>query len=638
MKLSRRLVTFVVICFLLGWQPTSPAMAEENPPHFESNVTTKIKPWTNLNFYNDPMNFKFAIVSDRNGGMRPGIFPDAIKKLNLIMPEFVLSVGDFIHGNSADRAELEKEWAEVDAELKPLKVPFFFVPGNHDINNDVMREVWKQRSGVASYSFVYKNVLFLALDSTGEKGDVIPEYQIDAAQKALEKYPNARWTFVFLHHPLWLYDTPNGFPKIEKLLEGRKHTVIAGHFHRYLHEWRNNANYYVLASTGGGSKLRGPRYGEFDHVTLVTITDDGPVMANLRLDGILPHDVTTRADYDLTEALANCSDLPCQVLTDDEKSVRAATIYLTLHNSAKQAMHVRAKFEHAHQVHIEPANIDTIIAASSDKVLKFTVHSPDAIPVADPALLQLHWILSFDSPEKDPLQLSGTRDIALRPSHARLIQTVAPEFVGKLDVVAVKPEAGFTVRYTTDGSQPSKTSPVYDQPIRIGEKITVAARMFDADGHGSATARRTYLPIPPGKGLRYRLYEGKWTRLPDFTKLKPVYEGAATDLNVESRQLHDDNWGMVLDGNFDVAKAGKHTFYLKSDDGAKLYIDDKLVLNNDGDHSLLELNGDAELTTGKHKLHIEFFEAGGEAVLQLGMAAPGQERKPFPVEKATYSP
>ena len=127
-----------------------------------------------MNFYNDPNNFKFAIVSDRAGGVRPGVFADAVKKLNLIMPEFVMSVGDFIPGNTADRAKLAKEWAEFDAELKPLKVPFFFVPGNHDINNDVMRDVWKERSGVPFYSFVYKNVLFLALDTTGEKGDIVP--------------------------------------------------------------------------------------------------------------------------------------------------------------------------------------------------------------------------------------------------------------------------------------------------------------------------------------------------------------------------------------------------------------------------------------------------------------------------------
>src|SRR5262249_39565293 len=49
----------------------------------------------------------------------------------------------------------------------------------------------------------------------------------------------------------------------------------------------------MLATTGGGSKLRGPEYGEFDHVVWVTMKKDGPVIANLLLDGILPEDLST---------------------------------------------------------------------------------------------------------------------------------------------------------------------------------------------------------------------------------------------------------------------------------------------------------------------------------------------------------
>lgn len=636
MMIQSRFTLSIVALSFLSLPLCSTARADEVANSFASDVTTELKPWTNLNFYNDPMNFKFAIVSDRNGGMRPGIFPEAIKKLNLLMPEFVMSVGDFIRGNSADRTGLEKEWAEVEAEIKPLKVPFFFIPGNHDINNDVMREVWKKRLGTASYSFVYKNVLFLALDSTGEKGDIIPEYQIVNAQKALEKYPQARWTFVFLHHPLWLYETPTGFAKIEKLLEGRKHTVIAGHFHRYLHEQRNNANYYILASTGGGSKLRGPRYGEFDHVTLVTMADDGPIMANLKLDGILPHDVTTRADYDLTEGLTRSAEIPHLVLTDREDAVKSATAYVRFHNRAKQELHVQARFEHSHDIKLSPKEIDLKLPAGGEQTVPIAVECNEAIPTSAAALLQLHWTLTYTAAASKDLVLSGTLDMPLRPSQTQLIKTVAPEFVGKLDVVAAAPAKGFTIRYVTDGSAPTTSSPVYERPIEIRGKTTVAARMFDASGHGSATSQRTYKPIAAGLGLRYRLYEGQWTRVPDFTKLQPVFEGVTTDLNVESRQLKSDDWAMLLDGNFEVASPGKYTFYLKSDDGARFYVDDHLVINNDGDHSLLELEGAIELAAGKHQIRIEFFEAGGEAVLELGMAGPGLERKPFPVEKTHH--
>ena len=53
---------------------------------FESEIETHKKPWTHLDFYNDPDNFQFAIVTDRNGGNRPGIFEDAVKKINILYP------------------------------------------------------------------------------------------------------------------------------------------------------------------------------------------------------------------------------------------------------------------------------------------------------------------------------------------------------------------------------------------------------------------------------------------------------------------------------------------------------------------------------------------------------------------------
>jgi hypothetical protein len=160
--------------------------------------------------------------------------------------------------------------------------------------------------------------------------------------------------------------------------------------------------------------------------------------------------------------------------------------------------------------------------------------------------------------------------------------------------------------------------------------------MFNNEGHGTATSRQAYKPVPAGTGLRYRIYEGNWTRMPNVSELKPVFESVASDLLVESRQLTADNWAMVLDGDFDVERPGKYTFFLNSDDGSKLYIDDQLVIDNDGDHSLLELSGEKELSAGPHKVRIEFFEAGGEATLELDLAGPGMERQAFPVDKVTH--
>jgi hypothetical protein len=93
---------------------------------------------------------------------------------------------------------------------------------------------------------------------------------------------------------------------------------------------------------------------------------------------------------------------------------------------------------------------------------------------------------------------------------------------------------------------------------------------------------------------------------------------------------------MVLEGNFEVERPGDYTFHLTSDDGSKLYIDDRLVIDNDGDHSLLELKNSTNLSAGTHPIRIEFFEAGGEAVLELDIEGPGMKRQPFPTEKVSH--
>src|ERR1019366_1085531 len=115
--------------------------------------------------------------------------------------------------------------------------------------------------------------------------------QVEYFQKVLADNPNVRWTFVLVHKPIWTHSDldKNGWLDMEKALNGRNYTVFAGHVHRYQKFVRQGMNYYQLATTGGGSKLRGVRYGEFDQIAWVTAKKDGPpVIANLLVDGIYP--------------------------------------------------------------------------------------------------------------------------------------------------------------------------------------------------------------------------------------------------------------------------------------------------------------------------------------------------------------
>ncbi len=304
--------------FGLPWtllsEPALSGTGPEKDENFSHSVTTPQKPWTKREFRNDPNDFQFAIVTDRTGGMRPGVFPRAVKKVNELQPEFVITVGDLIPGGGwqKNEKEIRRQWEEFNGFIDGFEMPFFYLPGNHDVSNGLMDRIWDEMYGVRYYSFVYKDVLFLCLNTQDGEGSspFVGKQQIAWANEELAKHTDVRWTMVFIHQPLWVFEegiqrnvngkpvlkkSKTGWPEVEAALTGRKHTVYAGHVHRYAKYERNEANYYTLGTTGGGSALRGTTFGEFDHATWITMTDQGPRMMNLTLDGMLEDDVTTEA-------------------------------------------------------------------------------------------------------------------------------------------------------------------------------------------------------------------------------------------------------------------------------------------------------------------------------------------------------
>jgi signal transduction histidine kinase len=72
-------------------------------------------------------------------------------------------------------------------------------------------------------------------------------------------------------------------------------------------------------------------------------------------------------------------------------------------------------------------------------------------------------------------------------------------------------------------------------------------------------------------GINYRCFEGAWERLPDFKKLRPVKSGATAmfDMGVRTRR---EGAGIEFEGLLAVGKSGIYKFYVRSDDGAKLFV------------------------------------------------------------------
>ena len=301
------------------------------------------KPWTSEKFNNNPDNFQFVIIGDRTGGANAqGTFLLAIDQINLLQPEFVINVGDMIEGYSDDHAELNAELDEVDGMLNRLEMPFFRTPGNHDIANETAQQVWLERHGATYYYFVYKDVLFIVLDSENpprkapdgikEKLELYNRLQTEDPQKAQEmlaefmsdeavvaalgksvdfndeqvafveetlaKNPDVRWTFLFLHEPAW-ENPSSSFEAIQTLLKERDHTFFAGHLHYYDYDLMDGHEHITMGPAGASFHHDGP--GNVDHIMWVTMTEDGPQMGNIALKGLFDRkglDTTLFGAYD----------------------------------------------------------------------------------------------------------------------------------------------------------------------------------------------------------------------------------------------------------------------------------------------------------------------------------------------------
>ena len=87
------------------------------------------------------------------------------------------------------------------------------------------------------------------------------------------------------------------------------------------------------------------------------------------------------------------------------------------------------------------------------------------------------------------------------------------------------------------------------------------------------------------------------------------------------------NFGLAYTGYIKIEKDGLYEFYLTSDDGSKLDIDNEELVLNDGLHGMVEKSGSLFLKKGYHKIDISFFQLGGGSGLDLKMKAPDGEKE-----------
>ena len=104
----------------------------------------------------------------------------------------------------------------------------------------------------------------------------------------------------------------------------------------------------------------------------------------------------------------------------------------------------------------------------------------------------------------------------------------------------------------------------------------------------------------------------------DFNK-RPKYEGVIPKVDLFDGDLGwAGNWfAMQFDGFIKIEKDNNYIFRLISDDGSRLYVDDQLVIDNDGFHGSEARDGELALKEGLHPFKVQFFQGGGGKNVQL---------------------
>src|SRR5690606_25299236 len=144
---------------------------------------------------------------------------------------------------------------------------------------------------------------------------------------------------------------------------------------------------------------------------------------------------------------------------------------------------------------------------------------------------------------------------------------------------------------------------------------TYVFRLTVKDNQNAVASDNVTVVVKPevaqGDGVvSYAYYEGTWLTMPDFSTLTPQKSGKANNFDLDVRN-QDDKFAIQFTSFIEVPESGDYTFYTTSDDGSKLYINDKLIVNNDGLHGAQERSGKVQLTKGTHAIRVEYFEGSG---------------------------
>ncbi len=163
----------------------------------------------------------------------------------------------------------------------------------------------------------------------------------------------------------------------------------------------------------------------------------------------------------------------------------------------------------------------------------------------------------------------------------------------------------------------------FNAPLELGSYPFVCT----FPGHAMAMngAMRVMAEGPKLTNGKFQLFLGKWTQIPDFSKMKPLREGPLDD-NLLQWKFDDykNEFGIRFTGKLEVKTEGEYSFRVASDDGARLSMNGQVICNNDGSHPVDNGKiGRYGFKPGLHDFQLDYYQGEGGAGLFVSWEGPG---------------
>ncbi|MBT5425213.1 MAG: hypothetical protein HOK84_03400, partial [Bacteroidetes bacterium] len=195
---------------------------------------------------------------------------------------------------------------------------------------------------------------------------------------------------------------------------------------------------------------------------------------------------------------------------------------------------------------------------------------------------------------------------------------------------------GAIIHYSLDGSTPDRNSPLFSVEIAITESTMVKAIAYWKNGESSRVSEfqlEKTKAIPavsanPSTGLKYDFFTGAWEKIPEFAQLNTDRSGISTKLDLSPARGLTQDFALQFKAYLNVPSTDVYIFHVSSDDGGRLIIDGRELVNYDGIHGMGVKKAPVALERGFHPIEFLYFQHLGGLGLTVSW-----ESKDIPLEE-----